>query len=100
MQGDLASDELDDLYEQVKVSGIELRAMVDLINVVDSFDTLGGPISRSVQEFKFDRDDLIQKDLEIVMGTRIDYDGQRYDVTQIAPRPDFPQFVCVAILHA
>lgn len=91
MAADLASGELQDLYEAVTVDGTATQAMTEIVGVESVFDDLGGPQDAAVREFKFDAAVLDALKLAIRVGMKIEFAGDVYDVNHISKRPGFPQ---------
>lgn len=78
----------DDFFVNVTWGDSTVKAMVSLTSIEESFDSFGGAVQSSKQEFKFRRSDIIAIDPNLdLFGTRIDYEGEIYDIDSVINRP-------------
>lgn len=100
IEADLAGGELEDLFEDVTWGGHLLRAMVEIVPVVEDAGDMGGPILEAAPEFKFRRRDVLSVDLTgKTYGQPITYAGRTYDVDSVDDRPAHPMLVVRATLR-
>ena len=93
---DLASGDLDDLFETVDWGGTETKAMVESVPIEEQFDAMGGPILSSQRIFKFSRQTLLEIDADYAdttLGTKITYSGRSWDIDEVTERPEWPMVV-------
>ena len=97
---DIASGELEDLFQDCTWNGKPIRAMVETSATVEGMDGLGGPMLTGTRQFKFRRQDLLELrgNLKMLRDV-IRFAGRKYDVTEIEDRPGHPIVIVTAELH-